>query len=221
MYDELLYPVLLSCCSFIDDKFWKFIFEDLAYGKTPYGTYIYKGFFCCNYKNKEFNYRLDMTKSPEILTKEIHKLLHDKFGLLSILDKSIESSNFNNIKTRLKKEQLNEWKSIKKKNIRIAIIQQFVVDMKKEHNLSLIQAKELLYIIMSGIVFKTINSNDIIYSELKIHSINGIGFEDGEIINNIDIKIDDGDLYNFIQYSDIVIDKKLMYDNWEKYLANI
>ena len=47
---ELVYPFFLKCCEYTDDIFWKFVFEDLAYGKSPYGTYITKNFLCCNYK---------------------------------------------------------------------------------------------------------------------------------------------------------------------------
>ena len=41
---EIVYPVFLECCEFSVDSFWENIFEDLAYGKTPYGTYINKNF---------------------------------------------------------------------------------------------------------------------------------------------------------------------------------
>ena len=41
----------------------KYIFEDLAYGKTPYGAYFNKDFLCCSFKGKEFSYKLDFKKS--------------------------------------------------------------------------------------------------------------------------------------------------------------
>ena len=40
---EIVYPIFLECFQYITDKFWLNIFEDLAYGKAPYGTYISKG----------------------------------------------------------------------------------------------------------------------------------------------------------------------------------
>ena len=56
---EIIYPIFLECCQFTDDKFWENVFEDLAYGKTPYGTYISKDFLCCSYKKKEFSYKIE------------------------------------------------------------------------------------------------------------------------------------------------------------------
>ena len=43
--NELLYPIFLDCCLYADDDFWKYILEDLAYGRSPYGTYIKKIFY--------------------------------------------------------------------------------------------------------------------------------------------------------------------------------
>ena len=62
---EIVYPIFLECCQFTDDKFWENVFEDLAYGKTPYGTYISKDFLCCSYKKKEFSYKIEK-KLPHI-----------------------------------------------------------------------------------------------------------------------------------------------------------
>ena len=63
----LLFPFLLKCSSHTDDPFWKYIFEDLSCGKSPYGAFIQKDFLCCNFKNKEFIYKLDEQKSPKLL----------------------------------------------------------------------------------------------------------------------------------------------------------
>ena len=35
MYIELLYPIFLEASKHTKDTFWKYIFEDLAYGRTP------------------------------------------------------------------------------------------------------------------------------------------------------------------------------------------
>ena len=51
---KLIYPFFIECLQYTSDKFWKNVFEDLAYGITPAGTYINKDFLTCNYKDKEF-----------------------------------------------------------------------------------------------------------------------------------------------------------------------
>ena len=78
MKKEILYPVFLECLQFTNDFFWENIFEDLAYGKTPYGTYINKDFLCCNYKDKEFSYKIEK-KEPELLYNDILFLLGKKY----------------------------------------------------------------------------------------------------------------------------------------------
>ena len=73
--NKLVYPIFLKCCKFSHDNFWKFILEDLAYGNCPYGTYIVKNYLCCNYKGKEFSYKIDSKKKPDIVYSEIYDIL--------------------------------------------------------------------------------------------------------------------------------------------------
>ena len=118
---EILYPVFLECLKFINDSFWENIFEDLAYGKTPYGTYINKDFLCCNYKNKEFSYKIEK-KDPKTLYNDIYSLLGKKLGILSIRDKTNRQIDFQNIENELKECRKN-WSNIRKKNIKDLLIE--------------------------------------------------------------------------------------------------
>ena len=56
---EIVYPIFLECVESIEDTFWKNTFEDLAYGKSPHGTYISNDFLICKSKDKEFNYKIE------------------------------------------------------------------------------------------------------------------------------------------------------------------
>ena len=49
--NDILYPVFLHCCRLSLNKFWEKIFEDLAYGLTPYGSYIKNDALHCRTKN--------------------------------------------------------------------------------------------------------------------------------------------------------------------------
>ena len=86
--------------------------------------------------------------------------------------------------------------------------------MKNKYSLSIKQAKYLLSIIFIAIVFKVITPKDIEYSDNKIQNIDGIEFS----TKNIIIK---RNIYNIeIEFSqETILDKKLMSDNWEKYLS--
>lgn len=206
-----MYPFFLECCQYTDDSFWKFVFEDLAYERPPIGTYINKNFLCCNYRGKEFSYKIDKTKESEVLYVEIHSLLFNKFGLLSDKDKANKRRLFDSKQDELRDINSSCWKSIKKKSIRQKIIENYVIDMRKEYNLSIPQSKRLLSIIIIGLIFKTIISNDIEYKSGKIVCISGISFQQKKIIL-------DRDIYNTEQnYTSLIINKPLLSDLWEKY----
>lgn len=211
---EIIYPIFLECCEFIDDVFWKNIFEDLSYSKCPYGTYISKDFFCCNYKNKEFSYKIENKDANQLFT-DIYNLLSKKLGLLSHKDKLKKKIDFVNIEAEIKEYRKN-WSNIRKKNIKDLLIENYVISMKNKYSLTAKQARYLLSIIFVGMVFKVITVKDIDYENGEINNINGIAFKKKEIILERDI-------YSFhinsVPY--ILIDKKLMGDNWEKYLENI
>ena len=208
---EIIYPVFLECCQHADDSFWENIFEDLAYGKTPYGTYINKNFLCCSYKNKEFSYKIERKDSDELYN-DIYNLLKNKLGILSNKEKIKKRLDFKNTETRIK-EGGQEWVNIRKKNIKNLLVERYVVDMKNKHSLTITQAKYLLSVLFIAIVFKVITSDDIEYSDGKIQNINVIEYSNKKIIikkNIYDINID------FTLETDN--NKKVMSENWEKYL---
>ncbi len=214
--DELIYPIFLECCKYTDDIFWKYIFEDFAYGKTPYGTYITKNFLCCNYKTREFSYKINTDKSPEVLYNEIYDILFNKFGLLSNKDKVKKRELFDSTQKEIDNQQLSNWNSIKKKSVKNILVENYIIEKKKKFNLSFNQIKKLLSIIVIGIIFKTISSADIDYSNSKINNINGFTFSNKKIHMNKNIYD-----FNFMTSPRIINEKKLMSDNWEKFLGNL
>ncbi len=213
--NELIYPIFLEVCKYADeDIFWKYVFEDLAYGRAPYGTYITKNFMCCNYKGKEFSYKIEITKEPEVLFDDIYNLLHTKFGLLSDKDKIKKRQIFDSVNDN--KDWNNNWNSIKKKNIKNIIIENFIIKQKTKNLLSIKQARKLLSLIIIGIIFKTITSDDIDYENGQINDIDGIKFEEKKICVTKNI-CDFGS--NLLP--EIVIEKKTMSDNWDKYISSL
>jgi hypothetical protein len=211
---EIIYPIFLECCQFTDDKFWENVFEDLAYGKTPYGTYISKDFLCCSYKKKEFSYKIEK-KLPKDVYNDVYDLLTNKLGLLSPLEKSKKRKIFKDIEEDITESRKN-WNDIKKKNIKELLIELYVARMKNKHSLTLKQARYLLSIIFVGMIFKVITNKDVDYKNGKIENIDGIEISH----KKIDVK---KDLYNLDNNftTTIILDKNLMYDNWEKYLKEL
>jgi len=211
---EIIYPIFLECCQYATDTFWINIFEDLAYGKTPYGTYISKDFVCCNYKNKEFSYKIEKKDSKQLYD-DIYLLFAKKLGLLSQIDKINKKIDFDSIEEEIK-EYKKSWVNIKKKNIKDLFIENYVIDMKKTHNLTIKQARYLLSTIFIGMIFKIISSKDIQYEDGKIKEIKGISFKNKKIILEKNIHNVEPVLTPVI-----IIQSNVLSDNWCKYLEKL
>jgi hypothetical protein len=211
---EIVYPIFLECCQYVEDTFWENIFEELAYGKVPYGTYISKNFLYCSCKRKEFSYKIEK-KNAMIVYKEIYTLLTKRLGLLSQRDQIKKKKAFIDLEDKIK-DSRKTWGDIKKKNTRELLIELYVTRMKTKYSLSIKQARYLLSIILIALVFKVITSDDINYSDGRINSITGIDFDEKKVII-------ERNLYNLeISFAPHVIDdKKVMVDNWNKYLDNL
>ncbi len=179
---ELIYPFLLKCCDIPSEQFWKNIFEDLAYGQAPYGAFISKGFLTCTYKGKAFSYKL-VESNPSALYRDIYELFTQKLGIFSASEHNRQKLIFEQMEQSIR-ERREDWSKIRKKNVKDLIIESYVVDMKKQHNLSYVQARKLAAIIYLALQFKTVTNKDINYSAGEIVSIDGISFRDRQIVLN-------------------------------------
>lgn len=211
---DIIYPIFLECCQYAEDAFWENIFENMAYGKPPYGTYISKDFLCCSYKKKEFNYKIEKKDAQTIYT-EIYNILTKKLGLLSQRERIKKRKAFTELEETLK-DSRKKWFDIKKKNIKELLIELYVTQMKNKHSLTIKQTKYLFSIIMIALTFKVITCDDIVYDNGHITSIDGIFLSRKQIIvgkkiSNLEISLST----NTIQH------KKLMSENWEKYLKDL
>jgi hypothetical protein len=212
--NEIVYPVFLECCQFSEDKFWESIFEDLAYGKPPYGTYISKGSICCNHKNKEFSYKIER-KNPQNIHDDLYKLFTEKLGISSHRQKQKRRIDFHQIEKEIK-DSRQKWSDIRKKNVKDLLIERYVIKLREKHSLSIKSAKYLLSIISLALVFKIISSKDIIYENEEIKDIEGIDIDGENIFLKHEMFKDEGEI-PLSQEGTTTITKK-MSDNWEKYL---
>lgn len=212
----MVYPCFLECSKFTDDSFWKSIFEDLAFGICPSGIYISKNFICCNYKHKNFNYKIETNKSNKLLFDEIYNLLHYKFELSS----KLELDDYNKqIDQKIKKIYVsqNDWNNIKKKTLKSFLIEDYVLQKKKEFHLDQKNTQKLLSMLSMGFMFKTIESNDIIFCNDKIITIKGIEF-DYNLIKSKRIVYEQSNNNTLTQSS---FCKECMSEMWNKYLTQI
>lgn len=187
--NELLYPQFIECIQFTKDIFWKNIFKDLSYGKCPYGVYITNNFICCNYKDKKFSYKISLNTDYEKIYKDIYDIFKNKFGLLSNKDKIQNNKQIIDIETEMSDIITKDsWVDIKKKNIKVLLIQQYIINKGKLFSLQPQQIKDVYNKIIIGLLLKTINKNDIVYSNSSIQDISCLKFcRHSYSFNNTDI----------------------------------
>jgi hypothetical protein len=214
-FKDILYPIFLDCQQYCTDIFWENIFEGLVYGKTPYGTYISNHFLICNYKGKEFCYKLNTIKNTKTLYDDIYNLFTTKLELMSQRERVNRQIKFDNLENSIIESQ-KKWGNIRKKNVKNILLEKFVLNMRDKYNLTIQQCKYVLSVIFIAVIFKVISNDDILFQDGKINSINGIHFSNQKVTINKNITNLD------IDFSiDTNTDKSLMSDNWEKYLKNL
>ncbi len=163
---EIIYPHFLHCCQETEDLYWKYIFEDLSYGRAPYGVYFTKGFMCCGFKGKEFSYRVDPNIPIPQLFKEVKTILKSKLGIQSSSDILSSREKFEKTSERLALNECNDWNLIKKKEVKCLLLENFIISQSK--SLNRMQQKKLLSSLMLAIQLKIINNEDIIINEGRI-----------------------------------------------------
>lgn len=177
--NSIYYPAFILMASYVDDKFWKSIFNDMAYNVFPRGSYFDKNSLHGGTKGDHFSFPL--TDNIEYNVHNITQLLRKKMNIMS----SIETlSKKENLEGELKKNY-STWKDIKKKSVKDILIENYVIHTIRTHNLSIKDGQKLLKYLYMQIYFKYIDSNDIVYNaeRCRIEYIRTFDFK--KILNNI------------------------------------
>ena len=174
MKKDIIYPIFLKLASNMEDTFWKYIYEDLSYGKCPYGIYLQNEYICCFIRSKEFSYRIN-EQNPKCC-EEIHHLLKYKAGILSEKEKIQQKEDF------FRKKKTNEKKFMNKKYLRDNLIQNFVLKKGNKFNIKLEHKKNLMSFLNIAFLFKAISVHDLEFKDDEIEYIDGIDFENNKVM---------------------------------------
>lgn len=170
---EVIYPIFIECMEWAeDDPYWESVFENLAYGKAPHGTYITRDNLCCAQKKNTFSYPIENKDSAEVYA-EVYALLSEKAGLVS------DAERLKRMAECEVADKENDWISIRRKNVKDMLVEQFVIRMRKTHNLSAKQGEELLGVINTGLMLRSIAPTDVHMENGIIDYIEHIEFSDG------------------------------------------
>ncbi len=169
---EIAYPCFLGAMDLTEDYFWRNIFEDLAYGLCPYGTYIYNGTLYCNTRDKQFSYQFANKPTREIYDAVVH-YFKTKLSLSP-------ANDFMSIREQMERSlsisQYSEWKEIKRKNIKSILVVNYVLDLAAACKLSMLKTQRLLNSISLMFTFKLITADDVVFDSSlgRIVHIHGI-----------------------------------------------
>ena len=180
---EIIFPFFLHCCQETDDVYWKCIFEDLSYGKAPYGVYFTKGFMCCGFKGKEFSYKIDGNKPPPDLFQEVRQLLINNIGIRSSEDRAKQIENFDKKNQENVISKVDNWLDIRRKEIKHLLLENFVISIANIKKWPRIKTKKVIASVMLALHLKVIQPKHITIKQGEIISI-----ENFEILEKIEIK---------------------------------
>jgi len=197
---NILFPLFLKCYDITTDIYWLNVFEKLAYGKAPFGTYIVDDTLRCSYKDREFIYFIDTTKDIRVVFKEITELLGCNLDMKSTYRDEVN-------------EPITSWSNVRKKNDKELYIQLYVIKLMKKYSLSITDVRELLFKIIIYTTLNYISNHNIIYNNNFIDDITNIRIKDKKVIITKDRDIP-------ISKNTKVINKKLS-SKWEKHLIKI
>src|SRR5579872_3941638 len=181
----ILYPDLIECSKLVRDQFWQQFYKDLACGKASKGIYITNGIIQTASKRKGFSFCIT-DKSPEIIIKELHKLLVTYTSICSHKDLDKKYQYINEIQKELNEYTHGKWTGIKRKQIRNILIMNYAISLRKTYKLSWPATIAAFQTIMNAFICKTHTSKDVTYSEGKIENIEDLDCQLVEIYNGID-----------------------------------
>jgi len=166
---EIVFPHFLHCCQETDDLYWKYIFEDLSYGRAPYGVYFTKGFMCCGFRGKEFSYRVDPYKAVPELFREVKSILQIKLDIQSADDRLNKRVKFDNTTLNQALNECNDWNDVKRKEVRCLLLENFI--LRNSNSWSKTKLKKAYSTLMLAIQLKIIVNDDIVLENGKVISI--------------------------------------------------
>ena len=159
---ECLFPIFLECKEWTLDPYWQEVFINCSMGKFPKGLRMSKdgSLILFNGKTREI---ISLDGEPLDVFKTMIKIFKEKMGLISDRDIVKQKKEISILKEKLKEGYEGTWKQIKPKKTRNILLLNFVIDCKKEYNLTQKEAEKLMSLIRLGFIFKTISSDSIDY----------------------------------------------------------
>lgn len=167
----ILYPEFEKCTNLTLDNYWKQAFTSFSLGKFPKNIKYNKEkrvLYLRISKGNTFKWEsFPLPKEERQFFEYVKTLLQTKLMMFSSQDTHCTNQKF--------ESEATSWKQLKSKFEKDLLIHDFVFREKVRNDLTIDQAKQLLFLIYLGLQIKCISSEDIKIKK-KIISIRGIVF---------------------------------------------
>ena len=194
--NPILHPLFLKISNQcpLEDTFYRYLFEDMAYGFFPSGIYINDNYLICIRKNREFSLKLN---EEEKTKDQIHILLKERAQILSDKDKL------------LKKQMLfmkkNKEDLYRKKSFMLNMLDNYIIEEGKNYKVSIPVLQKLKKFISNCLLFKLLNtSRDFTIDDKSnnIIAIEGINFEKRRIKINSKLMLQHMNIVDVVSSND-------------------
>ncbi len=210
---EVRYPLIETASKHTDDSYWRSVISDIARNKCPKKVMVDSTKIQIHAKRNIYviNYN---DYSPELLVEEIKNNLKKLLNMYSELDIDQDQANINEqFAGFLNVTELNDWKKIKSKKLKEDLLVHYVIQLKKEFNMSWSIANKSLKILDDAIFnIRTHRSDDIEMRNGKLLNINDIGISSDGIIN---LRLED--------FEEVLSEEryKTLTNRWESHLKSM
>lgn len=168
------FPIFKEAASWTINPYWIGIFESCAIGKFPRGFTLSKGIIYVNKGNKCLKF--EMPSQPQEVLILCKTIFENHLGLQDEQDKQQDIKAYNKFQEQncqLKSEkEITKIKDVRKKEDKLKLIDEYVLQMGIKLNLSLFQKQKLKTAILTGLDLKIITEMD--FEESKITNISGL-----------------------------------------------
>lgn len=175
----VIFPLFLEVSEKCKDEYWKQFFLDLSIGKIIKGVQVSNGHILSSNKKKGFSYYFVKKTSDEVINELIPILIGN---CNTCPDKNVKLKY---ITEKIKKEneeiKLGKWTKIRRKNIKVALLQEYLAELQKNNNLSWSECS-YVYNILNNNINTSIMSKIVNLENGKITSIKGLEIVDGKLI---------------------------------------
>lgn len=172
MLKDCKYPIFLECSKYTLDSYWVDVFHNCSLGKFPKRMTLMDGTIRVSIDGKKKFEFFETKDDPKEMFQLCMDIFKNKMKLKSLRDydqnvKDFESNNQDEDKV------YERWDEVKPKSIKEKFINEFVIRKKSEYKLSYSKCIDLGRIIRTGILFKIIKSENIIFTN-KIENITNL-----------------------------------------------